>query len=257
MRDLFDLHDHVAVLSGGHGAIAEAMAGALAARGCHLVLGARRVDRCEELARRLTREHGVTALAHSLDVSDEKSVQSFVTAALGVTGRIDVAINSAATFWAAPPEEVPIERGWRRVIDVNLTGAFLLAQAAGRVMLTQGCGSIINVSSFGGLTTLLPRDGSTISYTTSKGAMISLTRDLAAQWAHKGVRVNALAPGFIATGMADTIEKERIERLTADIPMGRFGRPEELAGAVVFLASAASSYVTGAVLSADGGRAIV
>jgi gluconate 5-dehydrogenase len=257
MADLFDISDHVAVISGGHGAIAEAMASALAARGCHLVLGARRVERCEDLAERLTREHGVTVLAKALDVSDENSVQSFVTAARAVTGRIDVAINSAAIFWTAPPEEVPVERGWRRVIDVNLTGAFLLAQAAGRVMLDQGSGSIINVSSFGGLTSMLPRDGSTLSYTTSKGALISLTRDLATQWAGKGVRVNALAPGFIATGMADTLGQERIDRLAGDIPMGRFGRPEELAGPVVFLASAASSYVTGAVLSADGGRAIV
>jgi len=255
--DLFDLSGRTALVSGGHGVMAEAMASALAARGCHVVLGARRAERCQHLADTLSDRYGVQSRAYALDVSDEESIEKFVAGGAELTGRVDVLINSAAIFWAAPPEDVPSERGWRRVIDVNLTGAFLLSREAGRLMLQQGAGSIINVSSTGGLKSFLPRDGSTLSYTTSKGALINLTRDMAAQWAQRGVRVNALAPGLIDAGMSESIEEHRRHELAHGIPMGRFGRADELAGAVVFLASDASSYVTGAVLSVDGGHSIV
>jgi gluconate 5-dehydrogenase len=124
-------------------------------------------------------------------------------------------------------------------------------------MLAAGSGSIINVSSTGGLMSFLPEVGSTLSYTTTKGAVISLTRDLAAQWAARGVRVNAIAPGSIDGGMTHSIPDERQERMVSLIPMHRLGRPEELQGAIAYLASDASSYVTGTVLVVDGGQTIV
>jgi gluconate 5-dehydrogenase len=253
----FDLTGRVAIITGGHGQLAEAIAGALAQLGCSVSLAARRLDACEEVAHRLETAYGVRTMALATDVSDEDDVERLVATVNRELGGVDVVVNSAATFWAAPPEEVPTAKGWRRVIDVNLTGSFLVCRAAGRLMLAQGRGSIINVSSVGGLMSYLPEVGSTLSYTTTKGALINLTRDLASQWANRGVRVNAIAPGSIDGGMTHTIPDERQERLLELIPMRRFGRPDELQGAIAYLASDASSYVTGTVIVIDGGQTIV
>jgi gluconate 5-dehydrogenase len=254
---MFDLSGRAAIVTGGHGPLAEAMAGALAQLGCAVALAARRVTPCEDLARRLEASYGARALAIPADVSRESDVERLVSTAAGELGGLDVVVNSAAAFWAAAPEDVPPEKGWRRVIDVNLTGTFLVCQAAGRRMLAAGRGSIINISSAGGLMSFLPEVGSTLSYTTSKGALLSLTRDLAAQWAHRGVRVNAIAPGSMDAGMTHTIPADRQARMVAQIPMRRQGRPDELEGAIAYLASDASSYVTGTVLVVDGGQTIV
>ena len=253
----FDLTGRVAIVTGGHGELAEAIAGVLAQLGCSVSLAARHVDACAELADRLEGAYGVRTLALETDVSDEDDVERLVSTVNGELGAVDIVVNSAATFWAAAPEDVPTAKGWRRVLEVNLTGSFLVCRAAGRLMLAQGRGSIINVSSVGGLMSYLPEVGSTLSYTTTKGALINLTRDLASQWANRGVRVNAIAPGSIDGGMTHTIPDERQERLLARIPMRRLGRPDELQGAIAYLASDASSYVTGAVMVIDGGQTIV
>jgi gluconate 5-dehydrogenase len=257
LRSLFDLTGRAAVITGGHGDLAEAMADGLAELGCSVVLAARRVASCEELAHSLESRHGVRAIPLAVDVSQEDDVARLIDTAVGELGRLDILVNSAATFWAAPPEDVPIDRGWRRVIDVNLTGTFMACQAAGRHMLAAGSGSIVNVASTGGLMSFMPSVGSTLSYTTSKGAIISLTRDLAAQWSVRGVRVNAVAPGSMAGGMTHTIPDENQAAMVSQIPIGRQGRPDELRGAVAYLASDASSYVTGTVLVVDGGQTIV
>jgi gluconate 5-dehydrogenase len=257
VRSLFDLTGRAAVITGGHGALAAAMAGALAELGCSVVLAARRVAQCEELAHELESAHGVEAIPLAADVSREEDVERVLRTAIDELGRLDVLINNAATFWAAPPEDVPTDRGWQRVIDVNLTGTFMACRNAGRLMLQAGSGSIINVASTGGLMSFLPEVGSTLSYTTSKGAVISLTRDLAAQWSARGVRVNAIAPGSMDGGMTHTIPQEQQAIMVSKIPMGRQGRPDELRGAVAYLASDASSYVTGTVLVVDGGQTIV
>lgn len=254
---MFDLTGRAAIVTGGHGPIAEAMAGTLAQFGCSVALAARRLSACEEAAHRLEADYGIRALAIQADVSDEDDVERLVATVVAELGGVDVVVNSAATFWAAAPEDVPPEKGWREVIDVNLTGTFLVCQAAGRRMLAAGRGSIINMSSTGGLMSFLPEVGSAMSYTTSKGALISLTRDLAAQWAHRGVRVNAIAPGSMNAGMTHTIPPARQALIVAQIPMRRHGRPDELRGAVAYLASDASSYVTGTVLVVDGGETIV
>jgi len=253
----FDLTGRVAIVTGGYGLLAEAIADALAQLGCSVALAARRVAACEEVAHRLEAGHGVRTLAVAADVSNEEDVERMVSTVVDELGGVHVVVNSAATFWGAAPEDVPTERGWRRVIDVNLTGSFLVCQAAGRRMLATGRGSIINISSTGGLMSFMPEVGSTLSYTTTKGALINLTRDLAAQWADRGVRVNAIAPGSMAAGMTDSLSEEQQRRMLDQIPMRRQGRADELQGAVAYLASDASSYVTGAVLVVDGGQTIV
>jgi gluconate 5-dehydrogenase len=253
----FDLSGRAAVVTGGHGDVAESIAGALAELGCAVVLAARRVDACEELAHRLESGYDVRALALAADVSREDEVDRVMARTLAELGSIDILVNSAATFWSAPAEDVPLERGWRRVLDVNLTGTFLACRAAGREMLRAGSGSIVNVAATGGLKSFLPELGPNLSYTTSKAAVLKLTRDLAAQWAARGVRVNAIAPGSIAGGMMRSLPEEKLAPMVAAIPMRRQGRPDELRGAIAYLASDASSYVTGSVLVVDGGQSIV
>ena len=257
LASLFDLGGRTAIVTGGHGELAAAIAETLADLGASVVLAARKLEACEELAHRLEAEYGGRALAVATDVGREEDVQRLVGVAAAEFGSVDVLVNGAATYWAAAPEEIPTDRGWRRVLDVNLTGAFLACREAGRLMLAQGRGSIINLASTGGLMSFLPEVGATISYTTSKGALISLTRDLAAQWAERGVRVNAIAPGSMAAGMTHTIPDAQQRLMVERIPMRRQGRPDELRGAVAYLASDASSYTTGTVLVVDGGQTIV
>jgi gluconate 5-dehydrogenase len=253
----FDLTGRAAVVTGGHGDVAEAIAGALAELGCSVALAARRVEACEELAGRLESAYGVRALPFAADVSQEDDVERLMSRAHDELGSIDVVVNSAATFWSAPAEDVPVDRGWRRVLDVNLTGTFLTCRAAGRAMLRAGGGSIINVAATGGIKSFMPEVGANLSYMTSKAAVIKLTRDLAVQWAARGVRVNAIAPGSIAGGMMRSLPEEKLAPMVAAIPMRRQGRPDELRGAVAYLASGASSYVTGTVLVVDGGQSVV
>jgi gluconate 5-dehydrogenase len=253
----FDLSGRAAVVTGGHGDLAEAIAGALAELGCAVVLAARRVDACEDLAGRLESTYGVRALPFAADVSKEDDVERLMSRAHDELGAIDVLVNGAATFWSAPAEDVPVDRGWRRVLDVNLTGTFLACRAAGRAMLRAGRGSIINVAATGGIKSFMPELGPNLSYMTSKAAVIKLTHDLAAQWAARGVRVNAIAPGSIAGGMMRSLPEDKLAPMVAAIPMRRQGRPGELRGAIAYLASDASSYVTGNVLVVDGGQSIV
>jgi gluconate 5-dehydrogenase len=256
LLDSLDLTDRAAVITGGHGDLAEAIAGVLAELGCAVVLAARHVEACEELAQRLETTYGTRTLALAADVAQETQVERVVTTALEEFGAIDVLVNSAATFWSGPAEDIPVDRGWKRVIEVNLTGTFLTCQAAGRAMLRAGRGSIVNVAATGGLKSFMPELGPNLSYMVSKGAVIKLTRDLAVQWARRGVRVNAIAPGSIAGGMMQSLPAEKLEPMVAQIPMRRQGRPDELRGAVAYLASDASSYVTGTVLVVDGGQSI-
>jgi gluconate 5-dehydrogenase len=257
LLESFDLTGRAAVITGGHGDLAEAIAGVLAELGCAVVLAARRGQACEELAHRLETLYGIRALALSADVAQEDEVERVVATALDEFGAVDVLVNGAATFWSGLAEEIPVDRGWRRVIEVNLTGTFLTCQAAGRAMLRAGGGSIINVAATGGLKSFMPELGPNLSYMVSKSAVIKLTRDLAVQWACRGVRVNAIAPGSIAGGMMQSLPAEKLAPMVAQIPMRRQGRPDELRGAVAYLASDASSYVTGTVLVVDGGQSIV
>jgi NAD(P)-dependent dehydrogenase (short-subunit alcohol dehydrogenase family) len=248
--DRFRLDGKVAVVTGASSGLGVSFARALAEAGADVAIGARRVEMLES-TRKLVEGTGRRGLAVRLDVTDPDDCEAIVKAASEQLGRVDVLVNNAGVATAIPAvREQPHE--FRRVIDVNLSGAYWMAQAAGRVM--EPGSSIVNIASIVGLTSLgLPH----AAYASSKSGLIGLTRDLAQQWtARRGIRVNALAPGLIATEMTDEYLDKSAERQLPRILAGRFGEPDEVATAVVFLASEASSYITGQTLAVDGGATV-
>jgi NAD(P)-dependent dehydrogenase (short-subunit alcohol dehydrogenase family) len=252
VRELFDLSGKVAIVTGGGSGIGRQMAEGLAEAGANLVLCARKAERCEQAAGELE-QLGVRALGLGCDVRDPAQVEAVVRRTRDELGGIDVLVNNAGTVWGAAPEDMPLE-GWQKVVDVNLTGAFLFAQAAGRVMIESGGGSIVNIASVAGLHGAPPEVVNTIVYHATKGGVIAFTRDLAWKWARHGIRVNAIAPGWFPSDMSSFVLDAQGEELIRRIPLGRFGGPEDLKGVVVFLASPASAYVTGHTLVVDGGQ---
>lgn len=251
-RELFDLTGRTAIVTGGGTGLGRQMAEALGDLGATLVLCARKVERCEEAAAELG-ARGVRAIGLRCDVRDPEDVRQVVERAVGELGGVDVLVNNAGTVWGASPEEMPLE-GWQKVVDVNLTGVFLFAQAAGRVMIARGGGSIVNIASVAGLRGAPPEIMNTIVYNATKGGVISLTRDLAWKWGRHGIRVNAIAPGWFPSEMSTFVLDRHGEELARSIPLRRFGGPDDLKGAVAFLASDASAYVTGQTLVVDGGQ---
>lgn len=253
---LFSLKGRVALVIGGHGEIAGAMAATLADLGADVVLAARKRALCQQLSEKLGREFSVRSLALACDIGDESQVNETVATTIAQFGRLDILVNNAGTSWSGAPQDIP-RSGWDKVMQVNLTGAFLASQAAARHMLQRGSGSIIHIASTGGMTSFMPGMAQIVPYTTSKAALIHLTADLAAQWAAQGVRVNAIAPGSFESGLLLTVDAERRAALCSRIPAGRLGVPADLAGALAFLASDASGYVTGQTLVVDGGGVLV
>jgi NAD(P)-dependent dehydrogenase (short-subunit alcohol dehydrogenase family) len=248
--DRFRLDDKVAIVTGASAGLGVAFAQALAEAGADLALGARRADKLAETSA-LVEKAGRRAIAVATDVSRPEDCQALVDAAMAEFGRVDILVNNAGVAAAVPATRETPEH-FRAIIDVNLNGCYWMAQAAGRVMPPGS--SIINISSVLAITTGgLPQ----AAYTASKAGLIGLTRDLAGQWTRaKGIRVNALAPGFFATEMTDAYPEEYLALTRPRVLAGRFGEPEELAAAVVFLASSAGGYVTGQVLAVDGGVTI-
>jgi gluconate 5-dehydrogenase len=254
VRDLFDLSGRVAIVTGGGSGLGLQAAEALGELGADLVLCARRAERCEEAAAALEERLGIRALGTRCDVADEGEVEALVRLALERFGRIDVVVNNAGTTWGAPAVEHPLE-AWRKVVDVNLTGLFLVTRAVARHLIERGGGgSIVNVSSTAAYGGLPPELMDAVAYTATKGGVNALTRDLAVKWARHGIRVNAVAPGWFPSDMSRVVVETRGAGLLAEIPLGRFGGPDDLKGAVAFLASDASAFVTGHVLVVDGGQ---
>ena len=250
LLERFSLAGRVAVVTGASSGLGVAFAHGLAEAGADLVLGARRADRLND-TRKLVEDAGRRAVAVLTDVSSPRDCKALVDAATAEFGRVDILVNNAGIGTAVPAiRETPEQ--FERVIDVNLNGCFWMAQACGRVMLPGS--SIINISSALGLTTAgLPQ----AAYAASKAGLIGLTRDLAQQWSgRRGIRVNALAPGFFASEMTDQYKPGYLDQRLQRVPLGRLGDPTELAAAVVFLASDAAGYVTGQTLAVDGGMTI-
>jgi NAD(P)-dependent dehydrogenase (short-subunit alcohol dehydrogenase family) len=247
----FRLDEQTVIVTGASSGLGSRFARVVAAAGATVVVGARRLARLEALVEDL-RSEGADAVAVECDVTVDSEVDRLIAAGVEATGHLDVLVNAAGV---APPEDEEIESPdlFRRVLEVNAVGLYACARAAARVMLDRGAGSIVNVASISGL---VAGDGpDTPSYAASKGAVVNLTRELAVRWAPRGLRVNALAPGWFPSEMtAETLSSEAGRQFVKErTPLGRPGRADELDGALLFLASEASSYVTGHTLVVDGG----
>src|SRR5882762_9848296 len=241
-RDLFDRSGKVAIITGGGSGLGRQMATALAEMGADVVLCARNADRCAETATELS-ALGVRALGLRCDVTNADDVRAMVERAKSELGQIDILVNNAGRAWVAPVATMAVE-DWRRVLDVNLTGAFLCSQAAGNVI----------IASVAGLGGAMPEVLDSIAYNTSKGGLVNFTRDLAVKWGRHKINVNAIAPGWFPSKMSSAIVERWGDRLARTIPLGRIGGDEDLKGTVVYLASRASDYITGQILAVDGGH---
>ena len=255
LKELFDLSGKVALVTGGSRGLGREMAEGLGEAGASLMLLARREQWLTPTVGEF-REMGFRCEGALCDVSNPDDVQRAVDATVQAYGAIDILVNNAGVTWGAPIEQMPLDK-WQTVIDINLTGAFLFIQKAGRHMLERGSGSVINVASVAGLIGSM-EDGQHISgYVAAKGGLIALTREVAAKWARRGVRVNAIAPGFFPSRMTEKVLDSARAQIEAAVPMGRVGAEGELKGVTVFLAAQASGYITGQTIVVDGGSTAV
>ena len=250
---LFDLSGRVAIVTGGSRGLGAEFAEGLAEAGAVLMLCARRDEWLVPGAESL-RARGFTVHAMRCDVSNASDVQAVVDATIERFGTVDVLVNNAGVSWGERPEAMTLAQ-WQKVIDVNLTGAFICSQAAGREMIRRQYGRIINVASIAGL------QGNVngpyyAAYAASKAGLMGLTRELAASWGRHGIRVNAIAPGFFRTRMSEASIAAVESSLNAVTPLGRVGHAGELKGVAIFLASDASNYITGQTIVVDGGGTI-
>lgn len=254
ITELFDLTGRTAIITGGSRGLGKEMAEGLAEAGANLMLCARREEWLASTVEEF-RGRGFQVESQLCDVSNPEHVQTVVDKTIEKFGAVDVLINNAGISWGARPEEMPLDK-WQKVIDVNLTGAFLFAQIAGREMLKQKFGRIVNVSSVAGLrsSTHGPHYA---AYAASKAGLFGLTRELAASWGNSGVRVNAIAPGFFHSRLADSSIELVEPSIKERSPMPRVGEEGELKGVAVFLACDASNYITGQIIVVDGGMTIV
>jgi NAD(P)-dependent dehydrogenase (short-subunit alcohol dehydrogenase family) len=245
----FDFQGEVVMVTGGSRGLGLEIANAFGQAGAKVVITARRAQWLNE-AENILKDQGIAVDAMICDVADVGSVEQLVQQTIEKNGRIDVLVNNAGLTWGAPAETMPFER-WQQVIDANITGTFLMSQAVGRSMLERKKGAIVNVASIAGLG---GGQLNTVGYNASKAAVINLTRALAIEWTARGIRVNAIAPGMFRTRMTEAIVERAEEMYNATTPMGRIGKPGEIAPTVLFLASEGASYITGQVVAIDGGR---
>jgi 2-dehydro-3-deoxy-D-gluconate 5-dehydrogenase len=250
---LFDLKGRVAIVTGGNGGIGLGIARGLAQAGATIAVAARNADKSAAAVRDLE-ALGAKAIAVKVDVRDEAWCRAMVGQVVARFGRLDILVNNAGTNIRKPPQDYALAE-WREVLDTNLTSAFVCSQAAYPEMVKAGGGKIVSIGSmlslFGGAL-MTP-------YGASKGGIVQLTRSLAAAWAKDNIQVNAILPGFINTELTKGARQQipgLHERVLARTPAGRWGEPEDFAGTAVFLASAASDFVTGVALAVDGGYSV-
>ena len=245
--DKFRIDSKIAVVTGGTKGIGKAIALALAEAGADIAVVSRKDDPdIESAVLRLGRRY----LHHSADLTQRKETRKVITAVMEAMGNVDILVNNAGIIRRSPAEDYS-ERDWDATLEIDLAAPYLLSQAAGRIMLKKGRGKIINIASV-----LAFQGGVNVAaYAVSKHGVSGLTKALANDWASKGINVNALAPSFFATEMTEALQKdpERSRTITGRTPAGRWGKPEDIAGAAVFLASPASDFIHGVVLPVDGG----
>ena len=253
LKDLFDLSGRTAIVTGGSRGLGEEMAEGLAEAGASLMLCARREQWLTPTLESF-RSRGFKVEGMTCDVSDAAQVQAVVDKAIASFGKIDILVNNAGIAWAAEPETMPLDK-WQKVIETNLTGTFLFSQAAGKHMLQRKSGCIINVASIAGMIGSVSTSH-WAGYAASKAGIVGLTRELAATWGRSNIRVNAIAPGYFHSRLADPAIVHAEPQIKATSPIPRVGEAGELKGVAVFLASDAANYITGQTIIVDGGRTI-
>jgi gluconate 5-dehydrogenase len=253
IRELFDLTGKVAIVTGGSRGLGLEIAEGLAEAGAAVTITGRRREWLDPAEQGL-RGRGFDVLAVDADVAEPDGVRRTVDATVERFGGLDILVNNAGLSWGAPSLEYPLEK-WHQLLEVNLTGVWLMCQAAAPHLIARGGGRIVNVSSITGQLGMAPELQDTVAYAAGKGGVDALTRDLAVKWARHNILVNAVAPGYFPTRMTAALQRTVEDRMNALSPLGRIGREGELKGAAVFLCSAAASFVTGHILNVDGGAA--
>ena len=251
IKELFNLSGRVSVVTGGATGLGLQMATGLAEAGSNIVICSRKLENCEEAAHGIEKL-GVKALGLAADVTKPDQVEAVKDATLKKFRRVDVLINNAGKAWVAPMEQMPHDR-WQQIMDLNVTAPFLCSQILGREMIKAKRGKIINIASIAGLQGRSPKAYDSIVYSTSKGALVNFTRDLAIKWAQYNILVNCICPGFFVTPINQKLFERGSEKILSEIPVGRTGGPDDLKGIAVLLASDASNFMTGAIIPVDGG----
>jgi gluconate 5-dehydrogenase len=256
LAQLFDLTGRVAIVTGGSRGLGYQIARALGEYGAQIALIARKREQLDEAIDSLG-ALGIVAQGFAANLQSHAAAQAVVDEVFGAFGKIDILVNNAGTTWGAPAESHPLD-GWNKVLDVNVTGLFLITQAtAVRAFLPRQQGVVLNVASTEGLLGHLPDRVGTVAYNASKGAVISLTRSLAAEWGPRNIRVNALAPGFFPSKMTAVTLGQHSEMLLAGTPLKRLGGETDLMGPALLMVSDAGRHITGQVLVVDGGHSII
>jgi len=247
---MFELKGKTAIVTGASRGIGEAIAKGFAKAGADLVLVSRNLSALEKVAKEIE-GIGRKALPMAADIGNPDDIQKTVAAALKIFPRIDILVNNAGISPVLKKAEEMDLKDWEQIVRVNLTGTFLFCQAVGKVMIQQGGGKIINMATVGAVVGF-PRQ---IGYCATKGGILQLTKVLAIEWTRYNIQVNAIGPAYLETELTKGMRESKIisENLLRRTPMGRFGKPEEIVGAAIYLASDASSYVTGQTLFVDGG----
>jgi gluconate 5-dehydrogenase len=256
LAGLFDLTGRVAIITGGSRGLGLQIARALGEFGASLAVVARKQADLDAAVEQLDGA-GCSVIGMVADLSDPSAIRALAARVIGRFGRVDILVNNAGTVWGAPAEDHPIE-AWDKVMDLNVTGLFLLTQAVTRqAFLKQGKGVVLNVASIEGLLGHHPDRLGTIAYNTAKGAVINMTRALAAEWGPKNIRVNALAPGFFPSKLASAALSAHGDEILRQTPLGKLGGDADLMGAALLLASDAGGHITGQTLVVDGGATII
>lgn len=256
LTEMFSLKGKVALVTGGGRGIGKFIATGLAEAGADIILTSRKMKNLEETAKQLEAEQKVKALAIACDMAKEDAIETMLSEAVGKFGHIDILVNNAGATWGAPTLDFPLEK-WDQLFNVNVRGVWILTQKVARIMKNQGGGNIINISSVMAFRGSLEEAHPAVPYNSTKAAINLLTMNLAVKLAPYNIRVNAIAPGFFHTDMMAYIDKPEFkpirDAMIMEIPLRRVGEMDDMKGTAVFLASAASSYITGHVLVTDGG----